>query len=108
GWTSLSARMEGLRERLQSAQAESAEAEGAYRSAETEVNEAALQTARQQSRVAALEQEERFKANQLETLLQQVAQNREQLGQTSSGILEAGARLETAEAGHLELLRRKE
>lgn len=92
-----------------------ADAETAYRNIELEYNEINttynnlnLQVTREQSKIAALTQELKFKNNQLTDLKIQVETNTVQLKETSENILSSAESLKQIDAGLYELVKRRE
>ncbi|MBZ5856275.1 chromosome segregation protein SMC [Flavihumibacter profundi] len=83
-------------------------AEQDYNSANALYNEYNLSLTRQQSKINSLQQELKFKNDQLNELTLQIENNQSQLKQTVENISENAALLATAETGLEDLLRRKE
>ncbi|MBC7902544.1 MAG: chromosome segregation protein SMC [Gemmatimonadaceae bacterium] len=107
-WTQLVAALNDLREKLKTSEDEYRVAETAYNDVMAGYNEFNLQVTRQQSRIGGLKQELVFKSNQLRDLREQLETNSSQLKQTQESIAEGTTTLDTAEQGHVELLRRKQ
>jgi chromosome segregation protein len=102
-------------EQLQVNAARLSESEQAFRSTETDYNQATTQynefnlnVTRQQSKINALKQELEFKTNQLTELNNQVSTNTAQLAETSASIEQSAALLAEIEEGLLQLMRSKE
>jgi len=93
---------------MQSAETDYKNAEQLYNTASTQYNEYNLQTTRQQSHIAALQQELDFKRKQLTDLTTQIETNTVQLNQTVENIIASEQLLQETETILLTLMRRKE
>ena len=107
-WLELVSIINELRDKLRAGETEYKEAESGYNEALASYNEINLQVTRQQSKINALKQESEFKNNQLDDLKHQVDINASQLKQTVENITESSHTLSGAEAGLVDLLRRKD
>lgn len=93
---------------LQNAEESYRQVEVQYNEVNTQYNNLNLQVTREQSKIAALKQEFRFKSNQLNDLRQQVETNTSQLKQTAENILQSEQDLSTVEETLHGLLRRRQ
>ncbi|MES2647212.1 MAG: chromosome segregation protein SMC [Bacteroidota bacterium] len=107
--------LEKLSEQLSDAQAAIQTKEDFYKLAEAEYqqsagqyNEGNIGFTRQQSKIAALEQELAFKQQQVNNLQRQVEESKLQLGQASEQIVANRSQLETADQLLINLMRQKE
>ncbi len=107
--------LEALNISLHETQAQLADVELAYQTAEQayhlasgEFNEMNLQLTKQQSKIESLQQEVVFKENQLNDLLAQIQTNTVQLTEASTAIVESRTQLETVDNELVVLLRTKE
>ncbi|MFT3934228.1 MAG: chromosome segregation protein SMC [Chitinophagaceae bacterium] len=107
-WMQLVNTLNELRDKLKSSEDEYKIVESAYNEVMAGYNDFNLQVTRQHSKINALKQELEFKNNQLIDLRSQVEANASQQKQTLENIAESSEALETAEQGHIDLLRKKE
>jgi len=107
-WQEWVTRLNALREQLLEAETAYRAVEDEYNLAQANYNECNLALTRQQSKIAALEQELEFKNSQLEDLAAQVTFNTSQLEQTLQSLEESRQGLMQIEESLIGLLQRKE
>jgi chromosome segregation protein len=108
GLEDLNTKLTEISGNLQSAEQEYALAEQEYTASSTSFNDANIQFTRQQSKVAALKQEEDFKKNQLEDLRQQISSSSIQMNEAAAAIRETSASLEAVQTALVELFQKKQ
>ena len=97
-----------LQNKLQLVEQDYSSAEQQYNLANSHYNEGNIQTTKQQSKIASINQELEFKTNQLNDLNIQVENSTSQLGEASNNIDEAANSLKDIENDLLVLLKNKE
>ncbi len=105
---SLNETLQLLNTRMESLAQDFSAAEEAYNTASEQFNEHNLNVTRQQSKIAALQQELQFKQNQFNDLKQQVESNSTQLQEAAQQINECSAQLEEAQQLLVALLQQKD
>ena len=102
------AELQGLTTQIQSVEKDYSTAEAAYNSITSNYNEGNLSLAKQQNKLAAINQESAFKTNQLVELKSQIENSSTQLTEANATIQETAEKLALIEKELIEFYRRKD
>ncbi|MFZ1800733.1 MAG: chromosome segregation protein SMC [Chitinophagaceae bacterium] len=105
---SLNVQLEGISTELKTREMDFHQAEEAYNKAAIVYNESNLQVTRQQNKITGLQQELKFKTNQLAELHERINSNTEQFTKVQQDITESKLQLEEAEKSLLAFMQTKE